>query len=350
MVAIWLPFRGQDVRQSPGYNAYFPNDQVQQQSQSQKSYANPWVEVLEDGDIVVTCCQDGSPYHKLVCGHLIFTLSQGCGRTCRVAVNSTEKLRTEFNCDRCTDEETFADTMKQIREFCSAAILANRIVLLEHLQPYIDAFTRRLSVGRRVRLGRRGRKAFAKTNEELVEHFQVQIERLVERSCRYFLDLLMKKRGSEMYDEPDEDDEGEELGGQLLDDTEEGEIVEDDADEDIGESGEDETFSELTATISLRRRPNADNIVEHKLSVVDSLISSVDFGDSFGSVEELMEAEEDWMEAEEDWMEEEEDEQEDEQKDAQDESPLKRGRGDGLEFDDEQDDTELDSPSKKARL
>lgn len=228
--------------------------------------------------------------------------------------------------------------MEQIRKFWSAAILDNRIILVEHLQPYMDAFEYQLTLGRRARMGRRGRKAFAKTNEELVENFQAQIERLIERSCRYFLDLLMEKRGNEMYDEPNDDDgdgyggddQGEELGEQLLDDTEEGEIVEEELSEDTGDEGEDENFPELTATLSLRPRAKAATEVEHKLSVAESLIGSVDLGDGFGSVEEAMEAEKQRMAARED-------------------SPLKRGRDDDSYSGEEQDYAEVASSSKKAR-
>lgn len=187
-------------------------------------------------------------------------------------------------------------------------------------------------------MGRRGRKAFAKTNEELVESFQIQIERLIERSCRYFLDLLMNKRGDEMYDEPNDDDgeedgEGEDLGEQLLDDTEEGEIVEDDSDEDADEE-EDEMFPQLAANLSIRPHPNSAAEVEHKLSLVESLLGSVDLSDGFGSYNEAMDAEEGMMAVHEE---------------TQEESPLKRGRGDGPGFGEEQDDAEVASPSKKAR-
>lgn len=224
--------------------------------------------------------------------------------------------------------------MEQIRQFWSTAILENRIILLEHLQPYIDAFEYQLTLGRRTGIGRRGRKAFAKTNEEVVENFQIQIENLIERSCRYFLNLLVNKRGSEMYDEPGDDngweDDEEELGEQLLDDTEEGEVVEDDLAEDMGE-GEDANILDLAANLSIRPHPRSAAGVEHKLSVVESLVGCVDLGDSFGSVKEAMEAEEIRMA-------------------TYEESPVKRDRGDGSEFLEEQDDIVLASPSKKARL
>jgi hypothetical protein len=298
MVAVRLPFRGLDVssQQIQGSNTHVPQHRHQQQPQSQ---ANSWVQDIENGLIIVTCCQDDSPYHKLICGHLIYSQSKGCGRTCRAAINSAKNLRTEFCCDRCSDEQTLDETMEEIRKHWSEMILENRILLLDHLQPYIDAFEYHLKLGRRARTGRRGRKAFARSDEELVENFQVQIEELIERSCYYFLELLMERKGSNMYDELGED--GDESGDEdsreeLSDEVEEGQIENSNTEEDASEE-KLVNFPDLTAALSLRPHPQSAAGVQHKLSVVESLLGSVDLGDSFGSVEEAIEAEEDRMAA-----------------------------------------------------
>ncbi|QDS77519.1 hypothetical protein FKW77_000696 [Venturia effusa] len=291
MVVVCLPFRGQHVSQSPEYNIGLPQQSHQREQQSQPQ-AKSWVRVLDTGILVVLCCEYESPYHKLICGHLIYTASRGCGRTCRAAVNSTKKLRTEFNCDRCADERTFTEMMKQIRQYWSAALLDNRIILLKDLQPYVDTFKHHLTLGRGAGNGRRGKKAFARTDEELVENFEIQIERLIERSCRYHLDLIMKKRENCIYDEPRDDDYYEEndSGEQLLDDSEEGEVLGNDELWDMGR-GNDASVSDLTAALFLRQYAQSSAGVEHKWSIIDDLFRSVEFGDRFESVEETMEAE-----------------------------------------------------------
>jgi hypothetical protein len=322
MVAVKLPFVGLDVttqQQIQGMNANIPQHQHQQPPPPQP---NPWIHDQGDGLIEVTCCNDDSPYHKLICGHLIHTQSKGCGRTCRIAVNSIEKLCTEFCCDWCADEETFNKTMEEIRIFWSAMILNDRILLLDHLQPYIDGFEDSLKRGRRARIGRRGRKAFARPDKELVENLQIQVEGLIERSCRYFLKEIMKKKGRNMYDEPDDgrdredgEDGNEDLSKEHLDEAEEGEVEDYETEE---EESERETISipDLTAALSLRPRPQFGSGVEHKLSFVESLVGLVDLGDSFRSVEEAVEAEE-------------------ERTSAQTPSPVKRTRDDDVGVGDE---------------
>lgn len=289
MVTVRLPLRGRDVSQIQGSNTKAPQHQHQSHSQT-----IPWVQDNEV-DLLVTCCHIGSPYHKLICGHLIYSYSKGCGRTCRAAANSKEKLHIEFSCDRCADEQTFAEIIGQIREHWSAMILENRIILLKNLQPYIDTFTYHLTLGRRAQTGRRGRKAFAKTDEELGENLQILIEGLIERSCRYFLGVLRNSEGSDMYDEPEDDDEEKELAGKLLDDTEVGKIIEYEDENEDGGDEEGPNVPDLKAALSVRPHSQCAAGVQHKTSVVDSMSSSVDVEDSFKNMGDVMKAEKNKM-------------------------------------------------------
>lgn len=273
-------------------------DSAQEQTQGsnpqhqdlQQLQTNPWVQDGANGSIVVSCCQNNSPYHTLISGHLIYSQSKGCGRTCREAVNEIERLWIEFCCDWCSDEEVFDETMDEIRKCWSEMNLDNRILLLEHLQPYIDDFEYRLTLGRRARIGRRGRKAFARPDEKLVERFQTQIEELIKRSCHYFLQLIIDRKGDDMYDERhDEGDGNGESAEELLDEAEEGEIE----DRDTGEDKEDTAnVPDLAQALSLRPIPQSSSGVQHRLSVVEDLLGSVVIGDSFESVEKAVEAEE----------------------------------------------------------
>lgn len=80
-------------------------------------------------------------------------------------------------------------------------------------------------MGKSVCVGRRGRKAFARPDEDPVEDFQIQIEGLIGRSCQYFLDLIMEREGNGMYDKPDDDRNGiAKPGEELADEVDHGEM------------------------------------------------------------------------------------------------------------------------------
>jgi hypothetical protein len=282
MVAVRLLVRDVPLPQQQAQD----NDSNAPQHQYQPQQLNPWVQDGANGSIIINCCQGDSPYHKLICGHLIYSQSKGCGRTCRAAVNKNENLRTEFCCDWCSDEQTFDGTIKEIYECWADMILENRILLLVHLQPYIDDFEYRLTLGRRARIGRRGQKAFARPDRVLVDRFQIQIEELIERSCHYFLKLIIDRKGSDLYDEPVDDGDGDgQPGEELSDEVEEGKIENSDTKEDEEEAA---NVPNLTKVLSLRPHPQSSTAAQHRLSAFEDLLGSVDFGDSFGSVEEVV--------------------------------------------------------------